>query len=601
MCGILGLITKDKEIEISKFRSSLKTLNHRGPDFESIWHKPNIFLGHKRLSIIDLNPSSNQPMIDKKTGAVLIFNGMIYNYLELRNRLKKLGYIFKTNGDTEVLLFCLIEWKEKALNLLNGIWSFAIYFPREKKILLSRDRFGVKPLFFLEKNNEICFSSEPKAILKLYPREKRINFECLNDFFYRSKINSGKNSFYADISLFPQSNFAWYDLNYHKLSFGKYWEYPKYKNHKINEEEAINEFSDLLNDSINLRLRSDVPYALSLSGGIDSTSILASVNSLEKKITSFTSSYHEKEVSELYFAKMACSTSNSKHINVNYNNKNWINDLRKIVWHLDSPSYSPAIIPHYNLLKEIKKQNFKVLLEGQGADELLAGYPQYFSLNLFKNFKEDIFVSKFLGIFKTFGIRKSLIHIIWDFLPGYFKYLIKKRNSIQICNDSIQNPFEFKNYKNTKEKLKADHSQDVLPGLLAYGDSISMAHGIETRNPFLDYRLVEWVFKIPEKFIFNNNQSKFLLRKYLINNKQSQIANNHLKIGYNTPLKLWLKNDIENVKKIILRNLEYINARPESININKLIFKLNKNNLYSENILFKLLTTSIWIEECINK
>jgi asparagine synthase (glutamine-hydrolysing) len=591
MCGILGLINLNKNIEINlkSFKASMELLNHRGPDNMGIWSNSKITLGHRRLSIIDLSINGNQPIIDNKTGAVMIFNGMIYNYIELKKKLLALGYSFQGTSDTEVLFYSIIEWNEKAFNYLNGIWSLAIFFPSENKLLLSRDRFGVKPLYFINKQDQFAFSSEPKALLNLYPEFKEVNEDSLFNFFQNSEINSSKKSFYKNIYLFPPSSYGIYDLNKKKLNLHKYWEYPKKINDKINDHEAFEQFTNLFNNSVELRLRGDVPCALSLSGGLDSTAILTSINNINKKITCFTSVY-EKDISrELYYAKEAISHTNSKLVTVLTKSNQWLENIKKIVWHLDGPSYSPAIIPHWNLLKEMKKKNFRVLLEGQGADELFAGYPQYYAINLIKNLNNKVFFNKLFASMKSFGLKTSLTWIVWEMLPYNIKLFYKKLK------------FRDKDYLNARERLIDDHSKNILPGLLNYGDALSMAHSIETRNPFLDYRLVEWAFKLPENLVFNNFETKSILRKYLSKNKQIKIANRNDKIGYNTPLNIWIQNDKFTIKKILLKNKKNLHKFTKNQDIENLIEKSIKGNVFSQNFLFKILTTHLWIEECIEK
>lgn len=267
MCAILGLLGLQVISKLSRFENALNLLSHRGPDAQGIWKDKDILLGHRRLSIIDLTKTGHQPMIDEKTGSILIFNGEIYNYKELSRELVKLGHQLIGTSDTEVLLHSLIEWGVDVIPRLNGMWSFAFWSPQKKQLMLSRDRFGVKPLYVYNSNNRLAFASEPKALISLFSECRAVNEDSLLDFLGNNSLYSKGEFFYKSISVFPPAHYGIYELNTNVLKLTRYWNYPKEINQNITEKEALEEFSNLFTDAVRLRLRSDVPLGVALSGG----------------------------------------------------------------------------------------------------------------------------------------------------------------------------------------------------------------------------------------------------------------------------------------------------------------------------------------------
>ena len=616
MCAILGAVNKNDILNFSDFSFALNLLKHRGPDDEGIWSAEEILLGHRRLSILDLTKAGHQPMVHKKTGSVLIFNGEIYNYKELAKELNDLGYKLHGNSDTEVLLHALVEWGPEAIKRLNGMWSFAFWYPDKKELLLSRDRLGVKPLYFNNSKNGLVFALEPKAIVSLLPECKLVNEDALLNFLKNNTLYSKGESFYKEINVFPPAHYGIFNLSNKKLKLIRYWNYPQTINHNITEQDALEEFTILFEDSVTLRLRSDVPFGITLSGGIDSTSILSTVNKISKNpITCFVSHYKDTKFSEIKWAEIAANKTGSNLIPVVAKEKYWLNTLEKIAWHMDGPGYSPAVYPLWNIMERSQKENIKVLLDGQGADEALGGYPHYlinYVLDLMqssgkqKKITTKKLINLVLGIFKTFGFFSSLawfirekssnIHNIYRENFGFQSVLKENLRYAMPINSNNKN-----NY-NVRDRLVQDHSSNILPGLLHYNDSISMAHSIEIQNPFLDYRLVEWMFKLPNHILFNKNQTKWLPREYLRNNNQDEIANRLDKKGYPTPVKKWMSNLANNeIEKLLLSKNNPLLKWCDRQKIKKLIYYNKKNMMGSDHHLYKLISAKIWMKKCLNE
>jgi len=271
MCGILGWFGQHRPEDVGRFGAALDLLAHRGPDDRGVIAAPGVLLGHRRLSILDLTSAGHQPMTEPLSGAVIVFNGEIYNHVELRAELEILGHRFIGHSDTEVLLHALIEWDEQALARLNGMWSFAYWQPAKNRLLLARDRFGVKPLYYRQGMQGLAFSSEPKALLALFPEHRVVAEESLLDFLGNNLLYARGESFYKGIHVLPPAHYATYEVDTGKLCLTRYWDYPASTDETLSAEDAVAQFDTLFTDAVRLRLRSDVPVGLTLSGGLDST------------------------------------------------------------------------------------------------------------------------------------------------------------------------------------------------------------------------------------------------------------------------------------------------------------------------------------------
>jgi len=618
MCGILGYIGENKRIDQNLFKEALDLLEHRGPDDSGIFSEKNLLFGHRRLSIIDLSSAGKQPMIDSSSGKVITFNGEIYNYIELRNKLESKGHTFRTKTDTEVLLKSYIEWNYDCVKYFNGMWSFCIWDPSERKIFFSRDRFGVKPFYFsFSSKKDFYFSSEPKAINKLVD-SKQVNEKALINFILDGKHYDSNISYYKDISVLPSSSCGTYDTETKDLKIWKYWNYPVVKEDRNDIKKDLDEFSDLFDDAVKIRLRSDVPVGLTYSGGIDSTSILTSMGQNGRRFTAFTSIYSKGERGEEKWAKLGVqnySTITLKSVVSPY--ENWIDAMKKISWHLDGPTYSPAVYPLWCLMKEARGMKIPVLLEGQGADEELGGYTWYSIINLLnilfnydqtKNLKNQRIHKILYNIIKTYGLKQSTSWLLRERFPN-LKTIYRKRIGLE---DLVKDSFIQDNYQTDKinydkkeknivtKRQIFDHSSNILPGLLHYGDAISMAQSIESRHPFLDYRLVEWCFKKPDSTKFNNGISKYILREYLKVNDQIKIANRLDKKGYPTPIASWMiKDNYKLINETILAPSAKINYFFDSRSINNLVKRFKSSNDQIAFHLFKLISVEIWLNECL--
>lgn len=570
-------------------------------------------LGHRRLSIIDLSPSGHQPMISAAGDAALILNGEIYNYLELKSELLSKKIPITWGSDAGVLLEALRTWKTDSFCRLNGMWALAFWQPEENRLILCRDRFGVKPLYYHLGENGIYFASEPKALLELLPRLRKVNEPALMDFLANGRLYARNESFYEGIRLVPPAHYAEYDVATGTLKFSRYWDYPKER--AENCRDAAEQFAAIFDDAVRLRLRSDVPAGVMLSGGLDSSAVLAAARkSWSSPLTCFTSVYDAKEMGEYDWARCACEPYGLQPAPVPAPKDKWLDELPKIAWHMDGPGYSPAVYPLWCLVRESRARSIPVLLEGQGGDELLAGYPQYSALELLgyvRGAGEDRrswagLKSRLKGMHHSFKLRWSLLWMAREAFPALLPFHRRHSAAFGVLREDLQKmssasiPIPEKGFDPLTSRLLADHSREILPGLLHYGDAISMAHAIEARQPFLDYRLVELVFRLPSRFKLHDGQTKWMLRNYLRENGQTRIGNRLDKRGYPTPAVRWLADSESRILNEVLldpgaRILQWCDHK----RLNQYIMKHKGSMEIRGHHLYRLLSTEIWLRTCV--
>lgn len=614
MCGILGWLGPHGPESAEHFSAALDLLAHRGPDDRGVWAAPDVLLGHRRLSIVDLSVSGHQPMVDPASGAVIIFNGELYNYLELRRELEALGHQFEGRSDTEVLLHALVEWEEAAFSRLNGMWALAYWQPSTQRLLLSRDRFGVKPLYYRQGTGGLAFASEPKALRALFADHQTVSESALLDFLGNNLLYARGESFYQGIHVFPPAHYGRYERRTGELRLTRYWDYPERANDPLSAEEAVAEFDALFTDSVRLRLRSDVAVGLTLSGGLDSTAVLAAGSRLSARpLTCFTSVYSDGDAGELHWAKLASDAVKAPLVEVSASQQDWLQTMRKVAWHMDGPGYSPAVYPLWHLMSRARAEGVPVLLEGQGADEALAGYPQYAVLDLLSYLlgksgqrrSPAQVVERVRALSRTFSLRWTLAWSARELSPTLLRWHRRRVGFESLMRKGVELPrppalLERSQSDPVRDRLLADHSQTLLPGLLHYGDAISMAHGVEARNPFMDYRLVEWMFRLPARLRFNRNETKWALREYLRAHGQGAIGDRPDKKGYPTPVGKWLASEKGGeIERLLSNQHSLLHQWCDPRKITRLIEQNRRGVIGAEHHLYKLLSTQIWLTECV--
>jgi asparagine synthase (glutamine-hydrolyzing) len=527
MCGILGVFNKRRTVNKDEVLLMRDAMFHRGPDDGGLYISYNnkLALAHRRLSILDKSNLGHQPMESLK-GNNICFNGEIYNYIELRKKYLQ-DIKLKSNSDTEVLLYILEKYGVEKLNELNGMWSFIYYDNSNEQLIISRDRFGVKPLYYYEDDNVFILASEIKAILKSKYYKKRINEEVAENFLDYGMEDYCEDTFFYGIKKFPSSSYMIYSLKDEKKILNKYYSIEDSIEDVSNDfDENVKKFKDILFDSISIRMRSDVPVGFCLSGGLDSSTIY-SVSSMlsNNKLYSFSGSYEDKDYDESYFYKMVWEKYPGYNYEVNPEKSDFSEEIRKIIFHYEEPVKGCSLYTQWNVMK-LSGNHATVLLNGQGSDELLGGYdPYYFYYLLDEKLKSN----------------------------EQFKRSIEEVKSIK--GENLLEPLEraMKSIYVNKEMFRGsylngkllDQFSVELPLLLKSEDKISMAFSKEIRLPFLDYRLVNFMFSLSNNYKINNGWTKYILRKGMNEILPEEIQWRRDKKGYATPLDKLLNSIVD--------------------------------------------------------
>ena len=598
MCGILG-IYDSSGVNKSKFSESLSKLYHRGPDNQSEKEiNKNLFFGHTRLSIIDLDSSSNQPFFEDEN-YILTFNGEIFNYLEIKEELKLKGCVFKTNSDTEVLLKSYIFWGEKCVERFNGMWAFAIYDKIENQIFCSRDRYGIKPFYYTFNNGNFIFSSMINSIITYDQKIKSPNQKIINEFLYRGLNAQFEETWFENIfKLKPGYNLI---FNFKRIKFKQYYK-KRFKRSKERFNVSKIKVRELIENSIDLRLRSDVEIASTLTSGIDSSTITSIIlDKVDRNLKTFTA-YSKKESFNVNDKKdfnsevnldESISSKYFKNKNLIFNqlavkNDSYLKELKEALYFLESGHASPAIVPIRQIYREVNSQNIKVLFEGQGADEIFGGYiTDLFFPKLWdeiKRFKNVISSNKLF--FQTYSLKQVLIRGLNYFKTSNFFLFTKIFFSKALVSKELKllKPIKYDNILEYQQS-------EILPNLLHYGDSLSMSYSVEVRLPFLDHKLVDYVNSLPLRFKVKNHLGKHILRESVKDILPNEIYQSKNKIGFAVPVDNILKNSIE-IKSLLYSDIggEYFDQKK----LNQLLDKYYNENFNNQNFIFKILTIKIW-------
>ncbi|MCG3677398.1 asparagine synthase (glutamine-hydrolyzing) [Aliarcobacter butzleri] len=563
MCGISGVINKNNyKIEKEDIKTINDLISHRGPDDEGFYFEKNFAFGHRRLSILDLSSEGHQPMhyLDKY---VITYNGEVYNYLEIKEELQKDGYTFHSHTDTEVILASYDKWGEDCVNRFNGMWAFAIYDKEKNIIFCSRDRFGVKPFYYTETDNKFVFGSEIKQLLEFY-EDRYVNKKVLINYLVIGYENYDNETFFENIFKLQQSHNLIYDLSNNTFVIKRYYDIKK-ETLNLKEYESIDSYKKELFESIKLRLRSDVKVGTCLSGGLDSSSIAGIASLLNKKVTdekfvAIHAKSTEKKSDESAFAKEV-----AKHCNLELNiiepsKEDFADILDEVIYTQEEPFRSPSIIMQYFVMKKSKDIGCTVLLDGQGGDETLLGYERYYPAYLLDlNFFEMI--KAFFNSSKNSKLTKlEIIKYFFYFTNSKIRIERLKRKNSFFKNNYMENVFfslvqdNAKNYLNIFDLQYEELYKTQLPQLLKYEDRNSMRNSIETRLPFIDYKVVEKALSINNKFKINQGWTKNILRKSVEGILPFEVIWRKNKMGFEAPEKTWLEEIDSDIKNIIKKS-----------------------------------------------
>ncbi len=573
MCGICGILhfDPDQPVDLQTLVSMSETMLHRGPDDFGTHTAGSIGMAHRRLSIIDLTSTGHQPMNSMDGRYWIVYNGEIYNYIELKRYLIAKGYSFQSRSDTEVLLNLFIEEGKECLQKLNGMFAFAIWDSIEKKLFIARDRLGIKPMYWHHSNGTFLFASEIKALFQYPDLKAEVNLDGLQDYLSFQFCLGEKTMFKNIHSLSPG---WWMEISQDGTTqTGCYWEL-NFQVDTIHSEEYFRlALSELLDDSIKLRLRSDVPLGSHLSGGLDS-SVVASLaaSHLDQPIHTFSGGFREGNLfDETKYARIVAEHNHTIHHEIFPGAQEFVDLLPSIIYHMDEPAAGPGIFPQLMVAK-MAKENVSVVLGGQGGDELFAGYVRYLIAYLEECIRGGIegtqedpsYIVNFQTILPNLpqlqGYQALMRHFWEDGLFGpqeerYFR-LIDRGNSIRaffnmdfIQKNSYSSFEEYRQIFTTNapasyiNKMTRFDIKTLLPALLHVEDRTSMMVSLESRVPLLDHRIVELSAAIPPRFKYSGGQSKHILRQAASSIIPKQILERQDKMGFPVPLNIWYREE----------------------------------------------------------
>jgi len=602
MCAIAGIYNLDgKPVENGLLQRMAEVMKHRGPDDEGHYLNRNIGFAHRRLSIIDLSSVGHQPMSNEEKTIWIIHNGEVYNYLEIREDLRKKGYRFRSNTDTEVILYSYQEYGVKCLQRFNGMWAFAIWDERERKLFCARDRFGIKPFYYFFDGKKFVFASEIKGILEDKNIPKEPNEQIIYNYLAAGYLDHTEETFFSGIKQLPSAHYL--IIKNDNLEIRRYWELNKnigrdesrpYNKqsplcHYISKasfattsakqalplhsykktEEYAERFRELFIDSVRLRLRADVPVGTCLSGGLDSSSIVCVANnllhqgfgpSLGNRQQSFSAVYKEEKYDERKFIEEVVEKTNIQSHYTFPKGEDLLEDLDKLIWHQEEPFCSTSIYAQWQVFKIARENNVKVMLDGQGGDETLAGYHSYYLYylaDLLKSFRPISFLQTLISHCRNHSLSflPALAHAIGFTFPDSVKLKVKKITRKETAGLNWLNEDFTQRYQYPSLPIKyKTHLENILyqalfynglPSLLHYEDRNSMAFSIEARVPFLDYRLVEFLFSLPISQKIHYGTTKVVLRNSMEGILPEKTRNRRDKIGFATPEENWFRTSLK--------------------------------------------------------
>lgn len=633
MCGIAGIInfnTGDK-VDQDVLKLMTDTIKHRGPDDEGFYFDNSVGFGHRRLSIIDIE-GGHQPMTNEDETIWIVYNGEIYNYLELRRDLAGKGHKFKTHSDTEVIIHLYEEYGEKCLERLNGMFAFALWDKTKKRLFAARDRLGIKPFYYYFDESEFIFASEIKAILKHDDIKAEPNWNGILDYLTFQFCLGDKTLFNGIKKLLPGHYLVLHPQDPdHNLSIHKYWDLDFTIDTYHTEDFFSDKLLRLIEDSARLQLRSDVPLGAHLSGGLDSSTITCIASSLldsDSALKTFTGGFREgKDYDETGYAEIVSKFANTEYFNIFPTASDFVETLPKLIYYLDEPVAGPGVFPQY-FVSKLASEKVKVVLGGQGGDEIFGGYARYLVGYLEQCLKGAIFETQEEGkhvvtldsIIPNLTLLqryRPMLQYFWTdglFEPmdrRYFKLidrsnglenlltadLLKIRKSYSVF-DSFQQIFNNPNTSSYFNKMTHFDIKTLLPALLQVEDRTSMAVSLESRVPLLDHRIVELIASMPPTMKFRGGAAKYIFKRAIRNVVPKEVLDRKDKMGFPVPLSEWYQDSLKGfLQEVLLSD----RAKERGIyNMDSIEKAIETERKFGRQV-WGLLCLELWFREFIEK
>lgn len=576
MCGICGFAVpanSNRCIDSSLLVRMRDTLTHRGPDDAGLFTDERAGLGHRRLSIIDLG-GGHQPMPNEDFTVWISYNGEVYNHRQLRPALEERGHVYRSASDTETIIHLYEEHGARTVEHLRGMFAFAIWDSPQRRLLLARDRLGIKPLYYaLTDDGAIYFASEIKAILESRAVRPRLNYDALSDYA-ANRATSGEDTLFRGVKrLLPGHTLTWQDG---RVEINRYWDVSFAKpEERLSESETIERFKELFHESVRLRLMADVPLGMFLSGGIDSSAIAAVMSRMvAAPIKTFSIGFAEREANELQYARSVAQAFATEHYEIILSPDQFFDALPALVYQEDEPIAHPSSIPLY-FVSQLAAQHVKVVLTGEGSDELLAGYDKYrktiYNLALGRAWhrlpvslrrRVEQMIHRMNGssrvrqkLIRTFLCLNPEIESIYLDNFSVFSTLMQQQLFTPQAREKMS---AIDPYRSTLDAIEESDARSLLDQLLAADlktylhellmkqDQMSMAASIESRVPFLDHHLVEFAASLPERMKLRGLTTKYILRRAMKEVLPKEIVTRK-KMGFPVPVGQWLRGDFSHI------------------------------------------------------
>ncbi len=604
MCGIAGIVNLDgRPVDEALLGRMNRVMRYRGPDDSGVWVEGNAGVASQRLAIIDLSPAGHQPMTNENESLWLVFNGEIYNYRELREELRGLGHQFRSQADSEVILHAYEAFGDRCVERFNGMFAIAIWDRARRRLWLARDRLGVKPLYYVFDGQTFAFASEIKALREGEGVGRKANPRAIAQYLHFSYSLDEETWFEGVRKLMPGWTASLSVAS--GLSLRKYWDpIDRYRTPDATPGYA-DRIRELLHDSIRLRLRSDVPLGAHLSGGLDSSSVVALMSQqLEVPVHTFSGAFREGgEYDEREFIHQVVRRFNTRHHETEPRAEQLPELLGRLVWHMDEPAAGPGLFPQYFVCRLTAENGVRVINGGQGGDELFGGYPKYLQ-QYARLLVSNGGTGHLAGLSHLLGQSPMMVRQLWSVgrVQAVFGNYYTGRNGIY--DDAFKARLD--GYHPCLPEVLEDRLADelyydlryYLPALLQVEDRTSMAVSIESRTPFLDYRLVELGAGIPAAQKLHGGELKHQLRLAMRDLLPASVINRHTKRGFPTPVKLWFRGPLAGWVREVILNPDFLQKRVLSRRYLEMLLGIQDRGLLDvSGRLWAALNLATWFEQ----
>lgn len=577
MCGIAGIVDKGYRSMQNGIETMLHCIEHRGPDDAGTWSDGLVSLGHRRLSVLDLSAKGKQPMIYNDR-YVLVFNGEIYNYVELREQLRERGYTFHSDSDSEIIPAAYDCWGEACQEKLNGMWAFALYDPEKQILFGSRDRFGIKPFYYAQTEEYFAFGSEIKQLLTLREAPPVANRVALEVYLAVGYLEYSEQTMFQGIMQLRGGHCFTYDLNSHCINIRRWFDVLDVPEEQLSDDEAVRRFQNLFDKAIERHLRADVEIGSCLSGGLDSSAIVCSASRKLRDTCgqngqhTISACFEDARFDEReYISHVAAACPNLHSSEVFPDMDAVLSRLRDMVWHMDEPFASSSVYAQWEVYRRAKQLGLKVMLDGQGADEQLAGYSDFYKLLFSVLFRHGHWLSLaheikcYRNIRAAYETRSQMrflfISIVEAIMPqwvqsGLFRIYQKSnggRDWVCLSEQGLEQICQIKRrYAKRNSRNYIWSSMEIgMSELLHYEDRSSMAFSVEARVPFLDAELVEGIIRMPFTMKMRDGKTKWVMRKALQGVVPDKILTRYGKMGFVTPENMWIMQHRKELEPVL--------------------------------------------------